>query len=391
MPAARVPLVAAAWLLTMGLLLASALVLVTSRYGRLAPEEAAWTIAFGAGYASVGALLVARRPNERIGPMAFGVGGLAVLSLALRALATTLDTIPGDPPAITAVVGGLAVVLQTAAVFAVAPLLIRFPDGRPERAGRLVDLTFIALVAIRSTALFVPGYLRFGWLQPIENPIGVPGMTAELVEGVGGPALIAYAATVALAVIGMIARYRRSGPLVRAQVRWVATAGAVQVVLFVPMVAAAYWLYTVWLLSTLLLPLAIGVAILRYHLYAIDRIIGRTISYALVSAVLAAVFVLSNLLLQAALVEATGAADTLTVAASTLLVATLFQPIRRRVQAPIDRRFSRSRTDAERVLRGFAQGARDEVDLGRLRTALVASVAEGVHPSSAQLWLRGTR
>jgi hypothetical protein len=149
------------------------------------------------------------------------------------------------------------------------------------------------------------------------------------------------------------------------------------------------WLWSLWIGSTSLMPAAIGVAILRYRLFDIDRIVSRTLAYALVTALLAAVFVGTNLALQQLVASAAGD-NTLAVAGSTLLVASLFQPIRRRIQAPIDRRFNRAHLDAERVIAGFVRETRDEVDLARLRAGVVATVDDAVRPSRTMLWLRGS-
>jgi uncharacterized membrane protein YbhN (UPF0104 family) len=140
----------------------------------------------------------------------------------------------------------------------------------------------------------------------------------------------------------------------------------------------------------MLLPFALGVALLRYRLFDIDRIIGRTIAYAIVTAILAGVFVTANLVLVALFADATRS-NTLVVAASTLLVAALFQPIRRRVQAPVDRRFNRAHLDATRVVDSFARKTRDEVDLDRLQGAVIETVDRSVAPTGIGLWLRPAR
>jgi hypothetical protein len=147
------------------------------------------------------------------------------------------------------------------------------------------------------------------------------------------------------------------------------------------------WIWTSWFLSTAAMPIAIGIAILRYRLYDIDRIIGRTLAYAIATALLASVFVGTNLLVQAVFAGAIGE-NTLAVALSTLIVAALFQPIRRRVQAPIDRQFNRAHLDAAIVVSAFGRRSRDEVDLDRLRNAVVGVVVEAVRPDGAALWLR---
>jgi hypothetical protein len=142
------------------------------------------------------------------------------------------------------------------------------------------------------------------------------------------------------------------------------------------------------LVAPILIPIGIGVAILRYRLYEIDRIVSRTIGYAAVTAVLGLAFLGTNLVLQAVLAPIVRA-DTLVVAGSTLFVAALFAPLRRRVQQVVDRRFHRARHDAERTAAAFADRLRDEVDLAALRGATLAAVDDAVEPAAATLWLRG--
>ena len=138
------------------------------------------------------------------------------------------------------------------------------------------------------------------------------------------------------------------------------------------------------------LPLAIGIAILRYRLYEIDRIVSRTVSYAAVTAVLVAVFAAVNLALEAVLASMTQA-GTLAVAASTLVVFALFQPLRRRVQAGVDHRFNRDRYEADRIVAAFAERLRDEVDPARIRLELDRALQQTVAPTRSALWLRGER
>jgi hypothetical protein len=132
------------------------------------------------------------------------------------------------------------------------------------------------------------------------------------------------------------------------------------------------------------IPISVAIAVTRYHLYEIDRIIGRTVAYGLITAVLAAAFLVTNVALQSLLLPGT----TFEVAVSTLVVAILFQPLRHSIQRPIDRRFNRARVDGERLVAAFAARTRDEVDLDRLvgETRRVASGA--VQPRALGLWLR---
>jgi hypothetical protein len=150
-------------------------------------------------------------------------------------------------------------------------------------------------------------------------------------------------------------------------------------------VANAAWL--IGLLGLALLPVAIGLAVPRYRLYEIDRLISRTISWASVTLILGSLFVAVILVAEALLAPVTQSNE-LAVAGSTLLVFALFQPIRRRVQRLVDRRFNRARYDAERTVAEFAARLRDEVDLEQLRTEILATVSATVEASSVSLWLR---
>jgi divalent metal cation (Fe/Co/Zn/Cd) transporter len=137
----------------------------------------------------------------------------------------------------------------------------------------------------------------------------------------------------------------------------------------------------------LLMPIAIGVAVLRYRLYEIDRIISRTIGWALVTGVLVAVFAGTVVGLQAILTGFTQG-QTLAVAASTLIAFVLFQPVRRRVQSVVDRRFNRARYDAEGTAAAFAERQRDQVDIAGLKVDLTGTIDSALHPRALGVWIR---
>jgi hypothetical protein len=136
-----------------------------------------------------------------------------------------------------------------------------------------------------------------------------------------------------------------------------------------------------------LLPVTIGIAVLRYRLYEIDRIISRTLGWAIVTGLLVAVFAGAVIALQALLAPVTGG-DTLAVAGSTLLAAALFAPLRRRIQHIVDRRFDRGRHDGERLLIAFGERLRDEVDLGVINADVRATADQAVRPVRTDVWLR---
>jgi hypothetical protein len=254
-----------------------------------------------------------------------------------------------------------------------------FPDGRfVPRWTRWLALVWIVGVIIPST--FFPD--RF---LPI---LGHPLAYAFLGAGFTGTTLFAQSY-----------RYRRvSSPTQRQQTRWVvfgfvmALGGASVVALLdlvVPQgVLASLVGTTSFYLFTLLIPISIAVAVLRYHLYGIDTLINRTLVYGSLTAMLVAVYLGGIVLLQRIFVVFTGGQSTLAVVASTLLIAALFNPLRHRIQTFIDRRFYRSKYDARKTLEAFASKLRDETNLEALNEGLVGVVRETMQPAHVSLWLR---
>ena len=197
-----------------------------------------------------------------------------------------------------------------------------------------------------------------------------------------------------VAVVAMFDRYRRATGALRLQLRWLVAAIAfVVAAVFAGLAALAIlgdeidglaWIPAI--IAYPCVPIAIGIAVLRYRLYEIDRIISRTIGWAMVTGLLVLAFALLVLGLQAILEPLTDG-NTLAVAGSTLVVALLFNPLRARVQRAVDRRFDRSRYDGERTLAAFGERLRDEVDLGIIRADVLATVDASVRPTSVGLWL----
>jgi hypothetical protein len=195
-------------------------------------------------------------------------------------------------------------------------------------------------------------------------------------------------------VASLLIRFRRSRGAERQQIKWFLFVASLTAVTFalsiieVGLISDVAW--ALGLLSMACLPLAIGVAILRYRLYDIDRIVSRAVGYTIVTAVLAALFVAAVLVTQTVLAPIAGS-SALGVAASTLLVATAFQPVRRQVQGVVDRRFDRARVNTDRAIATFAAGIRDETDLGAIRERLVGSAVASTNPAQAAVWLRPIR
>jgi hypothetical protein len=260
------------------------------------------------------------------------------------------------------------------------PLL--FPDGhlpsprwRPVGWGAAIGLTTVVV----GMALSADG------TRP--NPIASGGMPGDAAKIAADLPLFPIFAGLALVSVAM--RFRRSRGVERQQLKWFLAAVTFLVLAVIAGVATeieAVWYLVILGLASL--PVAAAIAILRYRLYDIDRIISRTVSYAIVTAVLAAVFAGLIVALQGALTTYTQG-QTVAVAASTLAVFALFQPLRRRIQRSVDRRFDRAKYDADLIIRGFGSRLRDDVDLGVVRSEVVRTAGAAVRPTATAIWLRG--
>ena len=354
-----------------------------------------FTAMFGAiilAFVLVGALLSVRVPSNVIGPMLLGSGATLAVTVAVGTLAIVSagrEDLPAPIIAAALLVNDIGFIVPIIVVLIGVPLV--FPDGHllSPRWRWIVVLTAAALTAQIISQVFGPGPLGAG---EIDNPFAIPALEPLLA------ALNAFASWTSIigfagAVMAVVVRYRRGGEVERHQLRWLIAVAGVAAVAFpvafivqVPPVGDAA--FFTGLFALLALPLAIGIAILRYHLYDIDRIISRTIGWAVVSGLLAGTFAVLVIGLQTALAGVTQG-DTLAVAASTLVAFALFQPVRRTVQRMVDRRFDRSRYDAQRTAEAFGERLRDEVDLDTLATELERTVSSAIRPTAASLWLPG--
>src|ERR1035437_6912025 len=351
-----------------------------------------------APYSLVGGVLAIRRPRSSIGwLLLLGAWSFAVSSLTAPASVAQLTS---------GAVSSLVMAITVVQAWSGSPLIVvlfvitlTFPAGRLPigRWGRLARFAVGLVVLLAVLSAFAPtisvSIPSSSSGVTVTNPLAVfPGWPGWIVLSAGPPITLVFTAA---GVASMFVRLRRAGSVERAQLRWLVWSMAFIVVgfivglvgdsVFVNGLGGAVWLPAIVAFS--LPPVAIGIAILRYRLYEIDRIISRTISYGVVTLVLASVFVVVVLAARAVLGPLTGS-STIAVAGSTLLVAALFQPIRRRVQRLVDRRFNRTRYDAERTVAAFADRLRDEVDLEQLRAEILATVSATVEPTSVSLWLR---
>jgi hypothetical protein len=387
------------WALSFALL---ALGVVFSFLTRAAPDPNAFGLPFDAllsaallAFPTVGALVASRRSGNAIGWLFCVVGVLfgvqsAAYGWGVYALLARPGALPGAELA-----AWLSTWLFVPALFCIPVyLLLLFPDGRPvSRRWRPVAwLAGVGLLATTVGNALSPGRLDGPPFETVENPAGFAGGSdaLELTTVLGfWPTL----GSILLAGVSLVLRFRRAGGPERQQLKWFASAAA--------LFAATTIVYTFFLagvaeqagqISTLLafagIPIAVGIAILRDRLYDIDLVINRTLVYGSLTVMLAALYFGSIVVLQRVFVALTGQQSTLAVVASTLAIAALFNPLRRRVRALVDRRFYRRKYDAAKTLETFSAKLRDETDLDALSDDLVGVVRETMQPAHASLWLR---
>jgi hypothetical protein len=347
--------------------------------------------------AAVGTLLATRVPANAVGWLLLVAAfllGVEFLALDFGEASRTFaaGSWPGTDVAMW--LYGNLLVLPVLIMAVGIPLI--FPDGRlPSPRWRWLAAFVVFVGAETVLTWFRPGLIPD---TTVQNPFGVAGIEPWLDVFSLPPFQVAGPLVFVGAVASVVVRFRRGGVVERAQLKWLVAATALAVVAW-PLIGLGSALHAdgltriAWitgLLSLIALPVAIGIAVLRYRLYEIDRIISRSIAWGLLTGVLVAVFAVGVLAFQAALAGFTQG-ETLAVAASTLIAVSLFQPVRRRVQRVVDRRFDRARYDAERTVEAFAERIRSEVAVDTVLADLQATVTDSIKPVSSGLWLRAGR
>jgi hypothetical protein len=353
-------------------------------------------------FAGIGALLAIRRPQTSIGWILLLQGWLFGITLApiQATIQQFADGTVDLPSRVLAVAQGGA---GPATFFLYAVLATVFPSGRlPTGKWGMVGRAALAAGLVLVVAGFVSPAINVSLAfyeakVPVRNPIALFPDSAIWRVITLDTTFFPIVVLVLACVISLFVRLRFAQGMERQQLRWFAASIALAVVGVAFGVAISSilpgssdtglaWILVIFAFTTT--PTAVGLAVLRYRLYEIDRIISRTVAWAVLTSVLGALFAGLVVGLQALSTTLTSS-NTLAVAASTLIVAALFQPLRRRVQVGVDRRFNRARYDAQQTVDAFAEHLRNEVDLARLRAALIVTVDEAVHPATSNVWLRG--
>jgi hypothetical protein len=352
------------------------------------PEQIALSAAF-LGYALVGALIASLRPGNRIGWVLIAIPTLTGIGFTAEQYAVFAATTPSPMPAEV-----LAAWLATWAWYPGLGLLgfglLLYPSGRlaSHRWRPIAWLLGISIALISALFAFSPTPVGDG---PFTNPLAV--LPSEAIAALEGVSSLLFLVTIVASAAAPLVRMRTARGIERQQLKWfLAAASLLALTLAISLFAAGSpleWFSNVVLFPAALaaVPLAIGVAILRYRLFDIDLIINRTLVYGALTVVLALVYTSAVLVLQGLLSPITGG-GTLAVAASTLAVAALFQPLRSRIQRVVDRRFYRARYDLTRTVEAFSQRLRDQLDLESLSHELLTAAEGTMHPVSATVWLR---
>jgi uncharacterized membrane protein YhdT len=347
-------------------------------------------------FSTVGALVASRRPENPVGWLLCLYGLVITIShfsvqYAIYALLAQPNSLPAGEALVWIVSWILPIIIGLFVFY-----ILLFPNGRlPSRRWRPVAWLTVAfiLVGVISSA-FSPGAL-LGVLGPIENPLGIEGFSNVYYKAV----LYIMSTVLQVAVaLSVFMRLRRAVGVERQQIKWFAYAAAAYLsastlAYGIPgVIDTPLWFERVGFALNIVfipaIPIAIGIAILRYRLYDIDILINRTLVYGSLTAMLVILYFGGIVVLQRMFVLLTGEQSTLAVVASTLLIAALFTPLRQRIQSFIDRRFYRRKYDARKTLEVFSTKLKNETDLQALNNDLVGVVRETMQPAHVSLWLR---
>jgi hypothetical protein len=337
--------------------------------------------------ATVGLLLASRRGGERMGAILLAAG--VALAAVPFGYAVGGSLAMGDP--LDPVASALFLIGPASYAFAFSLILpvvaLAFPDGRvPSPRWRWPSGLAIGALAAAAMLLVVkPGEILN---TDSLNPFGIDVLPGW-VTGLAGPLNVIGSVLVSvLGVAAVVARYRRGSDLERLQLRWFVAAVMLAVVpLTISIVGGGVGWFVLAFPGVILIPISVWIAVTRHRLYDIDRLISRGASWAVLSGLLAAVYIGAVLVLQGVLGRVTQG-ETLAVAGSTLVAAALFQPLRRRVQAAMDRRFNRTGYDAQRTASTFAGRLRDQVDLDAIVGEMRTAVDSSVQPARVSVWIR---
>jgi hypothetical protein len=352
-------------------------------------------------FVGVGGLIVSRQPRNVIGWLALALAILLTLDSYVGLFLANFDNPPLDPSLafyLAAWYTGVGWNLNPVTIFFI---VLFFPTGRTltPRWRWVAAFGLVVVIYTVTISTFGRGWESYGADWFLANPLFLLPQatlfdTEILLVELPQPFLPVVFAI--LCASSLILRYRRAGIVERKQIKWLLYASGL-FVLIMPLSGVGYLLELehsgtdltnlLFTLGVLSFPLAIGVAILRYNLFDIDLIIRKTLIYTVLTIILALVYFGAIILLQSIFEAVSGEQSAISIVISTLVIAALFAPLRRRIQDFIDRRFYRRKYDAEKTMAAFSQFVRDETDMGALTAELLRVTEETMQPEQATLWL----
>ena len=341
-------------------------------------------------WVAIGLIIVFRVPRNRLGTVALAFAFLDGVQLFSGSLATYLAGPKSVDGPVASWLAGISIVTQVLVVGGLVVFAQLAPDGR------LVGRRWWPVTTAALLAFLVAGTANLGSNADARDAVPaarapVQGMSDGLLHLLYTAAGFLIFFAIGATIVGLFLRWRRGTPVQRQQLKVVLFAAVVAAVLAVVVQPIADRLWPnatlagdiMWAIIPSVLPASIAVAVLRYRLYDIDRVVSRTVSYAAVTAIVVGGYVGLVALIESVL----GFSSSVAVAASTLAAAAAFQPLRRRLQRAVDRRFDRAAYDARRTVEAFATRLRDEVDVDTVRHDLLETTTAAIVPSQASVWL----
>jgi MFS family permease len=365
------------------------LAVATGNIRRAPSDNVALLLAFTA-FMVVGALIVAHRPGNPVGWIFSAIGLLAVTgALAEEYAYYAYVTRPGSLPGaiVAAWYAGWHWSLTISLTLVFTALLFptgRLPSPRWRPVAWLAGLTTAALVLLGALQASLP---EIGG-RVLPNPVGIAGVENPEESPVGDVLFALLSVTGVVAFVSLAVRFRRARGDERQQLKWVTYAAALLPLMVLGDLLPDWAGNLFFALVVAFLPVAAGIAILRFRLYDIDRLINRTLVYGLLTALLAGVYAGLVLVLGQLFGGISAKPPSWAVAGATLAVAALIQPARRRIQLAVDRRFNRRKYNAAKTIEAFSARLRDELDLDTLTVELLAVVDQTMQPTRSSLWLR---
>jgi len=335
-------------------------------------------------FATVGALITTRRPEHPVGWLFLGAGLVGAAQLVTGEFAAAFLAASG-PSVSVAVAAWASSQLQVAVVGLLVAMLLLFPTGQPPSRRWWVLVWAVAAGVVLAWVGDGLAPARYQDFPGLENPFGITGLATVLnwVAGAGG--VLAIAGFFG-ALASLVVRFTRARGLERQQLKWFVYAAGLGFAMLVLPTPIPDFLK--WTLAPVGLSAAAAVAVLRYRLYDIDRLINRSLVYGLLTAVLGLGYAGAVLLLGQLFGGVEERTPSWAVAGATLAVAALFQPARRRIQRAVDRRFNRRKYNTAQTIQAFSTRLRDQIDLDTLTSELLAVVDQTMQPTQASLWLR---